>query len=384
MGKCLIAYVAVFLLTLYCFFIYDDTILATMLVIEVVYLLISIIYLLIIKQRLRVSMEPLISVSEKNKKIPVTILVDNNIKHIPVGVKAIVKIENIFTGEKIKYKIRGKTDGNEMTKIIFNLKIKECGNIKITLEKVIVYDILFIFRTAISVRHTDYVGVLPESHLLPIEITRKTREFIADAEEYSDRESGDDPTELYQIREYREKDSIHDVHWKLSAKMDELLVKEHGKPLGCVALLWLDLSSDKALTKKKDSKISIINKKKNANKRSNIPSDLLELAASITMSLMEEKCVHYVAWYEPENKQIKGKRISREEHKYELMSRLLYVNTYKNENEVKVLYEEAFRGIEFSTIMKLDIKNGLTVNGENIPLPKENGEIKWEKLYFKV
>ena len=45
MIKQVIAYIAVFLLTLYCFFLYDDEILAGILVIEIVYFLISIVWL---------------------------------------------------------------------------------------------------------------------------------------------------------------------------------------------------------------------------------------------------------------------------------------------------------------------------------------------------
>ena len=101
----------------------------------------------------------------------------------------------------------------------------------------------------------QYVGILPECHLIPVEITRKTREFIAESDEYFDRENGDDPSEVYQIREYRDMDSLRDVHWKMSAKAEELLVKEHGKPKGCVVLIWLNLKAD---TKKKILEMSIL------------------------------------------------------------------------------------------------------------------------------
>ena len=48
---------------------------------------------------------------------------------------------------------------------------------------------------------------------------------------------GDDPSEIYQVREYRERDSLKDIHWKLSAREEELMVKERGFPLGCVVLI---------------------------------------------------------------------------------------------------------------------------------------------------
>lgn len=213
------------------------------------------------------------------------------------------------------------------------------------------------------------IGVLPECHLLMVEITRRTREFIADAEEYSDRESGDDPSEIYQIREYRDKDSLHDVHWKLSAKAEELLVKEHGRPLGAAVLIWLNLEDVKKARKKKTDVV---------------PANLLELVASLSFSLLEESCVHMVAWYELENHLIRKKRISKEEHIYELLNRLLYVKTCRDKEDMRGQYDEAFRGEAFSTIVEICTDGSVSVGEETFHVSMQENKVKWDELYFSV
>ena len=40
-------------------------------------------------------------------------------------------------------------------------------------------------------------------------------------------------------------DSLKDIHWKLSAKEEELMVKERGFPLGCTVLIWFDVRAGK-------------------------------------------------------------------------------------------------------------------------------------------
>ena len=286
---------AIFLLTLYCFFLYEDKIVSVMLIVELAYCLTAFAVLRMMKKKMKVSLHQVISIAEKNQEIPVKIQV-KNLSGLPaVHFKVRLLVENSLTGEKERYQTSGTVErkGQEILKIC--LKAQNCGNIQIMLEQFWVYDFLSVFRCRVKLREIQRVGVLPECHLLPVEVSRRTREFIADADEYSDRESGDDPSEIYQIREYRETDSIHDIHWKLSAKVDELQVKEHGRPLGSAVLIWMNLEDSVGQA---DAKGRFLRKKKRKKQQDIIGTNFLEAAASLSFSLLEEKCVHMVAWYE--------------------------------------------------------------------------------------
>lgn len=384
MTKRILCYLLVFLVTLFWFFTYDDEILRVMLVLEGVYFLISVVYLMILQTKVKATIVSNSSIAEKNKEIPIIIQVENSSKISTVHFDVILKVENTFTGERIKHRAHSVVDAREK-KVTIPLCIKECGNLKITLGKIEIYDRFFILKKGIKIRETSYVGVLPECHLLPVEISRKTREFIADAEEYSDRESGEDISEIYQIREYRKEDSIHDIHWKLSAKADELLVKEYGKPLGATVLVWLNLEASKKTKRARYARRQFGRFKLRRDLgQKEMLTQLLELAASLSTSLLEENCVHMVAWYESGNKVIRKKKISKEEHIYELLYRLLYVENYENTKEVEVQYDEAFRGEAFSTIVKLQMDGKMIVDEEEFNIPVHKGDIQWEQLYLKV
>lgn len=358
----IIAYMAVFLLTLYCFFLYDDEILAAMLLVEVIYFVFSLIWLQCVKGKINIKLDSVIPIAEKNQEIPITVIVSSKFKWAGIPVKVYVRAENLFTGEKHIFKSGGVASAKNLFRETFILASERCGNIRISVEKCLIYDMFGILKAYWKGRERQSIGILPECHLIPVEITRKTREFLADADEYSDRESGDDPSEIYQVREYREMDSLHDIHWKLSAKADELLVKEYGRPLGSALLIWLNLYS------------------KNA-QRKNVSDSVLELAASLSRTLLEEKCVHMVAWYEVENQRIHKKRVSKEEHIYELLNRLLYTKVHQE--QIEEIYEEAFRGMAFSTIVEISADGKVSINmEEKFHLPKE--KVNWDEMYFVV
>ena len=63
---------------------------------------------------------------------------------------------------------------------------------------------------------------------------------VLDAEEYSMSKAGFDPSETFAVREYRAGDHIHQIHWKLSEKLDGLIVRDYGLPVQNTILLLLE------------------------------------------------------------------------------------------------------------------------------------------------
>lgn len=54
---------------------------------------------------------------------------------------------------------------------------------------------------------------------------------------------GEDRSEVYQLREYRPGDDIRQIHWKLSSKLDELILKEASQPESRSLLVFWDKRS---------------------------------------------------------------------------------------------------------------------------------------------
>lgn len=63
--------------------------------------------------------------------------------------------------------------------------------------------------------------------------------YLTDSDKYSETQKGDDPSQVFEVREYVPGDDIRRIHWRLSSKQDTLIVKEYSRPMeeDCVILL---------------------------------------------------------------------------------------------------------------------------------------------------
>ena len=114
------------------------------------------------------------------------------------------------------------------------LKSARCGRIDFAVRRVYVCDLLCLLRLPIPARNVRgeagsvYVLPAPQSRTIAIE---EAADIGADSTAYSQEKPGGDPSEIFQLRDYREGDSLRSVHWKLSSRMQRLIVREFGLPL---------------------------------------------------------------------------------------------------------------------------------------------------------
>ncbi len=86
----------------------------------------------------------------------------------------------------------------------------------------------------------------------------KCTQVISDSDVYSDTQKGDDRSQVFELRDYREGDDLRNVHWGLSSKRDSLIVKEFSRPIeeSCTVLLEVSLAdSDIAETKRRADRL---------------------------------------------------------------------------------------------------------------------------------
>ncbi len=350
MGKRTIVYVLVVILSVYLFFVYDDQIMTGILLLEIVYPVLSVIYLYKIGRMFEIKIGYVPNMAEKKNKIRAEIVIKNRLKVRSIRYRVRMHITNRYFKRSIHKKASGILEPAKSGKIYFVFSSDYSGSLKFVLDSVEIYDLLGVFYRTIKIKKKKYIGIMPSFELMPLEITRRTREFAADADKFSDEKSGDDPSEIYQVREYRMQDSIRSIHWKMSAKEDKIMVKEQGFPMGCVVLIWLNLY-------KKGMKGKGI-------------SALLEKAADLSMTLTEERCIHMIAWFDEKNLRVVKLRVDSEQSVYEWVWRLIEAEPFENSELESIYYSETFRGEYFSSIAVVDGMGNLTVNKEKQEIPK--------------
>ena len=344
MWKRMTGYFAIVLLVIYLFFMYDETVLSGILVLVILYPVCACIFLLLCRKKITAALDRVPPMGEKDKRIRAGVSVKNISRRFPLRCEAQLSVGNRTSGKKIRRRFGGLILPGQEETFWCEFETAFCGNVEVILESVRLYDLFGIFYIKRKVQRKAYVKVMPEFKLMPVEITRATREFQADAEEYSGEKKGDDPSELYQVREYRIQDSVRDIHWKLSAKEETFMVKERGFPLGCVVLVWIDFAE------KERSAAGF--------------SRLLETAASLSITLAEQKCIHLAAWYEEKNERIGMKRVNDEESACELIWQLMEIEPYRDPVRKQACFDDTFRGHEFSSTVTIDGQGVLRKDGE--------------------
>ncbi len=127
------------------------------------------------------------------------------------------------------------------------LDLAHCGRVDIDILRVSVSDTLGLFSLPVPSKNgrvsAGSVYVLPEPQRRAIQ-TDEAADLGLDSATYSGEKAGGDPSEIFQLRDYRPGDPRHSVHWKLSSRMDRLIVREFGLPLNPSLHFLLELCMD--------------------------------------------------------------------------------------------------------------------------------------------
>ncbi len=131
------------------------------------------------------------------------------------------------------------------------LNCPHCQVISVEMTKIYVFDFLRIFRIRKKLNHTASIVVLPK--ITQQEDIEKISAVMGEGEDtlYSTVKAGNDPTEIFSIREYVGGDKIRNIHWKLSSKKSELMVKDYGLPLANNDTIVIDIFGGKLKRKTK-------------------------------------------------------------------------------------------------------------------------------------
>lgn len=211
-------------------------------------------------------------------------------------VKYRVTVKNNLSGEKSTKWLSGGSD--------FLYSVNLCGNYEFELVRIKLYDFSRLFYVTKRVKKYANVEVMPQIDEIPVRITDRVRNFFGDSDIYDDIRPGYDPSELFDVREFQNGDRLQSVHWKLSARTDELMVKENSLPKACAVAIVADLRG--------------IKKGRQADA-------FMKLLVSLSFSLMDQKCPHYVAWYDTAINDIVRARVDDEEGFYIFLNSFLQI-----------------------------------------------------------
>ena len=168
------------------------------------------------------------------------VLEAENPTRFPVGqLVCRVKLENRLTGETERVLIRLHPGTRGSVQVPLHVQSRYCGYIKLELERVLVTDLTGMIPLPAPVQAEARLTALPE--LLPVNLDLTYPAVTPDdGEAWLEGRKGSDHTQTLQLREYVPGDSIRQIHWKLSSKLDCTIVREPSFPVSRSLLIFWD------------------------------------------------------------------------------------------------------------------------------------------------
>lgn len=180
--------------------------------------------------------------ARKGEAVPLRIRVWNATPCISGRIRARLTVENTLTGQREEEHFTFTASSHPQV-LEHQLSSPTCGQVVCRLDKLWVSDYLGIFSLPLSRRRRQEAAVFFWPSVAGVDLAVQEGNMPdAQGERYSQRKPGDDPTELFALREYREGDRLSRIHWKLSQKMGKPLVKELGLPIADHLFFLLDLN----------------------------------------------------------------------------------------------------------------------------------------------
>lgn len=155
------------------------------------------------------------------------------------------------------------------------------GNVEITIHKIRVCDYFGVFSLPMGLKKKYSITFLPKSVGLDVGVNQNIHS-LSETNVYSKHKPGDDPSEVFAIRDYVPGDKPNHIHWKLSTKQDSLIVKDYSLPISKSVMLLPEL----CIHSVEDAYLA---------------DTVFEIVTSLSHCFIENEIQHSLGWYNPQN-----------------------------------------------------------------------------------
>lgn len=229
--------------------------------------------------------------------------------------------------EELLLKGRIMLDAEEEGFLCFALDSAYCGCLELRPDRLTVYDHLGIFHRNCPVAREEkqLLYILPE--FLRKDVPLPDVKGALSSEDGSDSIRGSAAVDVSDIRPYQIGDSLRLVHWKLSARMNELMVRDMADPVEQMPWLYLNLREPE-------------DRADHAARKDRTQWDhFIDTAAGASASLLEMEAAHMVFWVDASGGTLEKFRVSDETELQNMLCALLRADTFTSRDYAEILEE---------------------------------------------
>lgn len=255
----------------------------------------------LLRQRLQAAVA--LPMSGEKGRYFVTSVTFSNPARLPTGkVEGVLCVRNELTGEQTRLHLQAPVPAGGSKEVQVRVLTKHCGYLHIWVEQVRVFDLFHLLPVRCRAGAQGSVCVLPDTFPMRVYLS-VSPQAPQDSETYSTQFAGNDFSETFQLRDYVPGDSLRSVHWKLSGKLDRLVMREPGLPVTRSILVFWDKSTHTGKAEAADA--------------------LAETAASLCLALCQQGLLFHLAWNDSSLQQLPVRQIDHTEDFYDCLPLLI-------------------------------------------------------------
>ena len=241
-----------------------------------------------------------------------------------------LRCQNLRTGEVEIIPLSRAAGGRQTAELRFTLQSAHCGRLSVRAEGLITCDLFGL--TAFSLENSDTATVILFPDLYqPDVILTDSGTTMLDSDQYSETRAGNDPGEIFGVREYIPGDSVKRIHWKLSQKNGALMVREFGLPIVRQVLILIDSRRMDATGDETDA--------------------VTEIAFSLSDRLLVSQQSHLFGWNHPKTGELVLRTIQHETDLQNAITEFLRTPTRRHGASVAESYAQCFRHCDYAHVI---------------------------------
>lgn len=259
-----------------------------------------------------VPLEPM----EKKEEFKVRFVLHNPTYFPILNASVSAMIENRFYLDYGEHTLNIPVRIKQDTEVEYPIEMEYCGRFIVSVSKITLLDLTGIYEVNVP------VSIEKECLVFPSGLTNRQEAGImyqrGVTEAMESREKGYDFSDISGIREYIPGDKLQNIHWKLSVKKDNLMVKERVSVSAQQLNVLVDLVNDDSMCLE----------------------HILELFDGITRAFVEMNLPFTVFYYSVKHGVLKNFYIGNEVERKNCIEMILYDHSYSTVGLVEEVYEK--------------------------------------------
>lgn len=254
----------------------------------------------------------------KKEEFLVHVVLENPTWFPLVNATACVQISNSFYAVQGEHELNMPVRAHGTMEITYPIVMEQCGHFVMRVSSIQCMDLLGIYTVTVPLDQTAECLVLPDAQVREQEAGNLYQKGVREAME--SKEKGYDFSEISGIREYIPGDKLQNIHWKLSSKKDELMVKERVSVSAMQLHVVVELVENESVQ----------------------TEGVLELADGITKALVRQNLPFTVHYYSVLQANMQQMYIGNEVERKQWLELLLYDVCYKDGDRAQELFQKEY------------------------------------------